>query len=64
LHADVEAFSAALDAYDVSLQAWLTSASGERAQRFLQRLSLLKMSLAEGAVKASNAPGDQIGAVR
>ena len=63
LEADVEAFSAALDAYDVSLQAWLTSASGERAQRFLQRLGLLKMSLAEGSAKASNAPDDQIGAV-
>ena len=64
LQADVDAFSAALDAHEVSLQAWLTSVPGQRAQRFLQRLSLLKMSLLQGAVKDSNAPNDQTGAVQ
>ena len=64
LQADVEAFSAALDAHERSLQDWLTRPSGERARRFLRRLSLLKRSLSEGSANDCNAANGQAGAVQ
>ncbi len=64
LNADVDAFSATLEDYENSLNAWLTTTAGQRARRFLQRLSILKTALSEGSVTACSDSSDQAGVVQ